>query len=107
MHDFELFKSSKTHIHPESQVGVDSGFQGIQHIHSNSVLPKKKSKHHPLSKEDKALNRQLSRDRVFNENVIAILKRFKIIADKYRNRRKRFALRFNLIAGIYNFELNS
>ncbi|KJV54910.1 IS5 family transposase ISOt6 [Orientia tsutsugamushi] len=40
-----------------------------------------------------------------NENVIGMLKRFKIIADKYRNRRKRFCLRFNLISGIYNFEL--
>ncbi len=34
-----------------------------------------------------------------------MLKRFKIIADKYRNRRKRFDIRFNLISGIYNFEL--
>ncbi|SPR12179.1 IS5 family transposase ISOt6 [Orientia tsutsugamushi] len=40
-----------------------------------------------------------------NENVIGMLKRFKIIADKYRNRRKRFGLRFNLISCIYNFEL--
>ncbi|MDR0640405.1 MAG: IS5/IS1182 family transposase, partial [Holosporales bacterium] len=31
---------------------------------------------------------------------------FKIISDKYRNRRQRFGLRFNLIAGIYNFEIN-
>ncbi|KJV50705.1 putative transposase [Orientia tsutsugamushi str. Karp] len=34
-----------------------------------------------------------------------MLKRFKIIADKYRNRRKRFGLRFNLISGIYNFDM--
>ncbi len=40
------------------------------------------------------------------KNVIGILKRFKIIADKYRNRRKRLGLRFNLISGIYNFELH-
>ncbi|HSQ97154.1 MAG TPA: IS5/IS1182 family transposase, partial [Rickettsiales bacterium] len=33
------------------------------------------------------------------------LKKFRIIADKYRCRRKRFGLRFNLISGIYNFEL--
>ncbi|WP_416375397.1 hypothetical protein [Spiroplasma poulsonii] len=32
----------------------------------------------------------------------AILKKFKIITEKYRNRRKRFGLRFNLIASIYN-----
>ena len=31
--------------------------------------------------------------------------RFKIIADRYRNRRRRFGLRFFLIAAIYNKEL--
>ncbi len=43
---------------------------------------------------------------MLNENVIGVVKRFRIIAEKYRNRRKHFNLRFNLIAGIYNFELN-
>jgi len=33
------------------------------------------------------------------------MKRFKILSDRYRNRRKRFGLRLNLIAGIYNYEL--
>ena len=68
-------------------------------------MPKKKSKKHPLTKEMKKNNRLISRDRVINENVIGMLKRFKIIADRYRNRRKRFGLRFNLIAGIYNYEI--
>ena len=36
---------------------------------------------------------------------IGSLKRFKIVSDRYRNRRKRFGLRFNLIAGIYNYEV--
>lgn len=70
-------------------------------------MPKKRSKKNPLTEEDKKNNRQLSSDRVLNENVIGSLKRFKIISDRYRNRRKRFSLRFNLIAGIYNLELNS
>jgi len=68
-------------------------------------MPKKKSKKHPLTKEIKKNNKLISRDRVINENVIGMIKRFKIIADRYRNRRKRFGLRFNLIAGIYNLEL--
>lgn len=68
-------------------------------------MPKKKSKNCPLTKEDKIKNREISKDRVLNENVIGMIKRFKIVADKYRNRRKRFGLRFNLISGIYNFEL--
>ena len=68
-------------------------------------MPKRKTKKNPLTKEDKQNNQHLARERVLNENVIGLLKRFKILADRYRNRRKRFCLRFNLIAGIYNWEL--
>ncbi len=86
---------------------TDSGYQGIQKIHNNSELPKKRSKKNPLTKEDKKNNQRISSERVTNENVIGTLKRFKIIADRYRNRRKRFSLRFNLIAGLYNWELKN
>ena len=79
--------------------------QGLQKIHNNSFLPEKKSKKNPLTKNDKLQNQILSSKRVLNEHVIGKIKRFKIVADKYRNRRKRFGLRFNLISGIYNFEL--
>ena len=74
-------------------------------MHSQALLPKKKSKKHPLSVSDKKNNTALAKERVVVENVIGMLKRFKIIADRYRNRRKRFGLRFNLLAGIYNYEL--
>lgn len=104
-HDFKLFKESKTRIHPEIKTVTDTGYQGIQKLHRKSELPKKRSKKNPLTKEDKKKNQELASERVANENVIGMLKRFKIIADKYRNRRKRFGLRFNLIAGIYNLEL--
>ena len=87
------------------KIAVDTGYQGLQKIHLQTLLPKKKSKKKPLSIEDKNNNTALAKDRVIVENVIGMLKRFKIIADRYRNRRKRFSLRFNLLAGIYNYEL--
>ncbi len=105
LHDFRLFKESKIQIRPEINVLTDTGYQGLQDIHSKTQMPKKKSKKKPLTKDDKKRNRQLSKERVLNEHVIARLKRFKIITDRYGNRRKRFALRFNLIAGIYNLEV--
>jgi hypothetical protein len=104
-HDFELLKTSKVRCKPETKMQVDSGYQGLQNIHTNTDLPKKKTKNNPLTKEDKQKNKLLSSSRVLNENVIGMLKRFRIIADKYRNRRRRFGLRFNLISGIYNWEL--
>ncbi len=105
MHDFRLFKESNLRFHPSIELLTDTGYQGIKKIHSKSTHPKKRSKKHPLTKEEKKLNKAISRERVLNENVIGLIKRFKIISDRYRNRRKRFGLRFNLIAGIYNYEL--
>ena len=99
------YKKSQVRVKPETAIGTDTGFQGIAKLHANSVLPKKRSKKHPLSKEDKIRNRQISRDRVLNEHIIGRIKRFRILLERYRNRRKRFALRFSLIAGICNFEL--
>jgi len=92
-------------MHPKAKSVEDSGYQGIQKFHANSETPKKKNKKNPLTKDDKKNNRTLSRVRVYVENVIGLIKRFKIIADKYRNRRRRFGLRFNLIAAICNFEI--
>ena len=105
-HDFKLFKQSKVYLKKESKCLVDTGYQGIQKIHSNSELPKKKSKKQPLTKEDKKQNQQISSVRITIENIIREVKIFRIIAEKYRNRRKRFALRFNLIAAIYNLNLS-
>ena len=47
----------------------------------------------------------MSRERFVIEHIIRSLKIFRILAERYRNRRKRFGLRFNLIAALYNYEL--
>ena len=84
---------------------ADAGYLGISNLHENSQIPAKKSKLHPLTKEQKSYNHKLSSERIFVENVIRRLKIFRILSERYRNRRKRFGLRFNLIAAIYNLEL--
>jgi hypothetical protein len=104
-HDFKLFCKSKTKFAKTTEVKTDTGYLGIRDLHLNSVLPHKKSKLHPLSKEEKHENRDIARARVSNEHAIGFVKRFRILAERYRNRRKRFGLRFNLIAAICNLEL--
>jgi len=103
-HDFRLFKESRLPIHPNSKVLTDTGYLGIKKIHSASELPKKRSKKKPLTQQDKLNNKNLSSQRVLSENINSRIKRFRIVGDRYRNRRKRFGLRFNLICGIYNYE---
>jgi IS5 family transposase len=105
-HDFQLFKDDKTELAAHIRILADAGYQGLADLHENCQTPFKKSKHHPLSQRQKQRNRTLARKRIVIEHIFRKLKVFRILSERYRNRRKRFALRFNLIAAIYNLELN-
>ncbi len=105
-HDFKLFGRSRTAMGPQTKCLADSGYLGLVKHHQNSQTPHKRSKLHPLTGQQKAQNRQLARERFVAEHIIRRLKIFRILSERYRNRRRRFGLRFNLIAALYNYELN-
>lgn len=81
------------------------GYQGILKLHANSQTPIKKPKGKSLDLNERRSNRDLACRRVIAEHVNRRLKIFRILAECYRNRRRRVGLRFNLIAGLYNYEL--
>jgi transposase len=105
IHDFTLLKESKilNKIKQTTKVLADLGYQGIK-LHKNSQIPFKKTKKKPLTKEQKAYNREVPRLRIVIENVIATLKVFKILSTKYRSCRKKLTFRFNLICSFVNLE---
>ena len=104
-HDFNLFKASGIHFHPQTLSLQDKGYQGIAKLHANSLIPRKKPQGGQLSSLEKSYNRELARERIGIEHVNRRLKIFKILRDRYRNRRRRYGLRCNLIAAFYNHEL--
>jgi transposase len=85
-----------------SRAYADSGYQGLQDEHPDVEIPYKKSKHHPLTKDEKEYNRGLSRFRVRVEHVFAKLKSFKMLSERYRYPRSTYAAKFAIIAGIVN-----
>ena len=105
-HDFKLYKRSSIKIKKEVKCIADKGYQGIKKHHHFSQTPRKKPRKDKLSVAERKDNRELAKERIIIENIFAHLKRFRILQGRYRNRRKRFGLRFNLIASIYNYELN-
>ena len=48
-HDFKMYKDSGAHILDIIEAVADKGFQGLQALHSNSVIPVKASKNHKLT----------------------------------------------------------
>lgn len=104
-HDMKLFRMSRRFLGQAGKILADSGYQGLMRMYPQAQTPRKSSKLKPLTPEDKAYNHALSKDRIKVENIFAKVKTFKMFSTTYRNRRKRFGLRMNLIAGIINREL--
>lgn len=65
-------------------------------------MPIKKKKNLPLINVEKQHNKTIGKIRVVIEHINRQLKTFRILSERYRNRRKRFGLRINLIAAIVN-----
>jgi ribosomal protein S8E len=76
----------------------------LEKLHGETELPYKKTKTKKLDREQKEYNRALSRIRVTIENILGDIKTFRILADRYRNKRKRYNVKFKIIAGIVNLK---
>jgi len=70
-------------------------------------MPKKATKNHPLSVEEKADNKLISPIRVKVEHVISGIKRYRSVADIYRNHLPNLDDEFTLIAaGLWNYHVD-
>ena len=103
MHDFALHKEAPP-IPENVRIFVDSGYQGIDTIHKEVDFSYKKSRNRELDKEEKEYNRGLSSFRVKVENIIRDLKTFRILGNRYRNKKKHYGIKFNIIVGLVNIK---
>lgn len=95
-------------IPDEIDVLADSGFQGLQKQYENIHLPKKKPRGGELTKEEKAKNKELAKERVVVENAIGGVKRYNAVSGIYRNRICNFDDKLMLTAcGLWNFYLEA
>ena len=87
-------------------VWVDTGFQGFNKLHQNTMIPKKRRKKTPLTLTEKEDNKLISQIRVVAEHAIGGMKRFKAASDVYRNRLENIDDHLSLVsAGLWNYHL--
>jgi hypothetical protein len=94
------------HIPKDIGIWADSGFQGIHHKHSHTLVAKRGRKNRPLTDEEKAENHVISSFRVRVEHAIGGMKRFRAYSDVLRNKIGRFDDRIAVVtAGLWNYHL--
>jgi hypothetical protein len=101
-HDFTMLKESNVSINEEVYKLADLGYVGISKIMSNSIIPHKKSKNNPLTKEQKKENRLFSAQRIAIEQVNRRCKIFRSVKEVYRGKHRNYSKTWNVIAGLIN-----
>lgn len=115
-HDYALYKRSHPNLPDNVRLGLDLGYKGIEtdYPELNCVVPfKRKSpgrgklgvKAQELSPEQKAFNKELSKERVVVEHTNSRLKKFRIWADEFRNRLKHYDAMTDMVCGLVNFRI--
>lgn len=105
VHDFTLLKASIKRLAYRVNILVDKGYKGIEKLGCGYLMPFKATKYLKLDRQMKQFNKVVSSKRIVIEHAFGFIKKFKILGSRYRNRRSRIGLRFNLIAAIYNMEM--
>jgi hypothetical protein len=105
-HDKRIVDKSILHLPDSVGKWTDTGFQGLDKLYENVVMPKKGTKKNPLSPADKANNKVISSIRVVAEHALAGIKRFRILTDVLRNRIGLFDdMIMEVASGLWNYHL--
>ena len=116
-HDYALFKEEfppELNWFDRAQIFVDLGYLGIVKDYPEAQVfipekkPKKTIKHSSpkLTVDQKDRNKAKSKIRIYVENTIAGIKKYNILVQKYRNKRKNFEDDVIAIAaGLWNLEI--
>lgn len=105
-HDKKLADESNLVFPINSLLEQDTGYQGFAPERVIVLQPKKKPKKSDLTYAEKFINRVIASSRIMVENVIASIKRCRIVKDIYRNRKAEFAdLVMDLACGLHNFRV--
>ena len=113
-HDYALFKQSHPRLPDNVCLGLDLGYDGVQGDYPDlkcEVPFKRRSpgrgkrgvKAKELAPEQKSFNLKLSKERVVVEHAFSKVKKFRVMAEEFRNRLKHYDIMTDIVFGIVNF----
>ena len=83
---------------------IDKGYDGVQKDYPDACIyqPFKARRGHPLTEEQRAYNRHLSRYRIVVEHAMAQLNRFQVLSQVFRHAREHHSQVVRVVAGLVN-----
>jgi hypothetical protein len=106
-HDYDIYKKNHP-VTPYHVVSVfDPGYLGVGKDYPGqlSSLPHKKKKDQELSAEEKECNKSHSKKRIVIEHTICRMKKYRILADVFRNKLGKHDRVSDIVSGLVNYRI--
>ncbi len=106
-HDYDVCKRNHPVIPKEVVTVFDLGYLGVETDFPEqlSALPYKKKRNQELSQEEKDYNKIHSKKRIIVEHTISRLKKYRILADVFRNKLRKYNKVSYIAAGLVNYRI--
>jgi hypothetical protein len=115
-HDLDLYRQRNPGIPKEVEQYFDRGYDGVRKYFPDlkCAIPFKRrgrgrghrgEKAPDLTPEQKRFNSEHSSERVVVEHTISRMKKFRIMADEFRNRLKRYDVMTDVVSGLVNLRI--
>ncbi len=106
-HDYDVYKKNHPDIPKQVIIVVDLGYLGVEKDFPEqlSALPYKKKRNQFLSQEEKEYNKIHSKKRIIVEHTISRLKKYRILADVFRNKLRKYNKVSDIVAGLVNYRI--
>lgn len=86
VHDKKICELEKIEFLKKTMVMTDLGFLGLSSETAQIIMPHKRRKNHELNQEQEQWNKWVSKIRVKVEHIIASIKIFRKVKEKFRGR---------------------
>jgi hypothetical protein len=104
---YSIYKKNHPVIPKQVVNVVDLGYLGIEKDFPEqlSALPNKKKRNQFLSDDEKEYNKIHSKERIVIEHTICRLKKYRIVADVFRNKLRKHNKVSDIVAGLVNYRI--
>jgi DDE superfamily endonuclease/Helix-turn-helix of DDE superfamily endonuclease len=106
-HDYDIYKENHP-VTPKQVVNVfDLGYLGVEKDFPEqlSSIPQRKKRNLDLYAEEMEYNKNHSKKRIKIEHTICRLKKYRILADVFRNRLRKYNKVSDIVSGLVNYRI--
>ncbi|HXT84509.1 MAG TPA: transposase family protein [Verrucomicrobiae bacterium] len=106
-HDYDIYKENHSSI-PKKVVNVfDLGYLGVEKDFPEqmSSIPIRTKRQHHLSQQERERNKSHSINRIVIGHTICRLKKYRILADVFRNKLKKYNIVSDIVADLVNYKI--